>query len=105
MNLPIEEAVTKAISPVLHEIARLKQVIETIELQQKTSYNVDEELLTDKELAKMLKIGVSTVHHKVKNEPNFPKPIKIGNLTRWTKKSIFDYIKSLEKGQRCKQSK
>ena len=95
MQLPIEntiqDAIEKAIKPLQNEIKSLKEMLQSLE-----HYSPNDEMLTDVEVAKMLCIGKSTVWHKAKNDPAFPKPIKIGNATLWSKKKITQYIETQE---------
>jgi len=94
---PIENAIEKAVKPLKDEIKTLKEMLQNNILN---TPDIQEILLTDVEVAKMLGIGKSTVWHKAKNDPVFPKPVKIGNATRWSKKKITQYIE--EKNQENK---
>ena len=48
-----------------------------------------------KEVARKTGFAVSTVWWKVKNEPDFPRPAKIGlNSTGWVESEIDDWIKA-----------
>lgn len=49
--------------------------------------NLEKQLLSVKEVAAMLGIGVSTIWRQVDLD-KFPKPIKIGRATRWRKADI-----------------
>ena len=74
-----------AIKPLETEIKSLKEMLQNFE----HSKQFNDEMLTDVQVAELLKIGKSTVWHKIKNDPSFPKPTKIGNATRWSKKRLF----------------
>ena len=90
---PIENAIEKAVKPLKDEIKTLKEMLQNNILN---TPDTQEILLTDTEVAELLKIGKSTVWHRIKNDPAFPKPIKIGNTTRWSKKKIIQYIENQE---------
>jgi predicted DNA-binding transcriptional regulator AlpA len=70
------------------EIQELKQILE------QSGYNsvVDEEFLPVSEVAEMLKMGKSTVWLKTKEDPAFPKPVKVGRATRWRKTEVIKYM-------------
>ena len=90
IQLPIEielkDIVENAIKPLRDEVQSLKFILENYK---KTENN---ELLTDVQVSKILKIGKSTVWDRHKKDPSFPKPKKIGNATRWRKPEIIEYI-------------
>ena len=92
IQLPIEntvkEAIENAIEPLREEIKSLKQILQNFEHSTIDNISQQEMLLTDVEVAKMLGIGKSTVWHKIRNEQSFPKPIKMGNATHWSKKRL-----------------
>ena len=91
-QLPIEDAVRKVIvevvEPLQQEIESLKQIL------QQNGYNT-EEFISVMEVAKLLGIGKSTVWSKTKEDPNFPKPVKVGRVTRWRKPEVLEYMESL----------
>lgn len=53
------------------------------------------QLLTDKEVAKILAISTSGLWDKVSKEPDFPKPFKLSpRQTRWKLSDVGVYIDS-----------
>ncbi|WOE70143.1 AlpA family phage regulatory protein [Hydrogenimonas thermophila] len=96
IQLPIENAIQNAIQnaikPLETEIKSLKEMLQNFE----RSKQFNDEMLTNAQVAELLKIGKSTVWHKRKNDPAFPKPIKIGNIVRWNKKEIIQYLENQE---------
>ena len=91
---PIENAIEKAVKPLKDEIKTLKEMLQNNILN---TPDTQEILLTDTEVAELLKIGKSTVWHRIKNDPAFPKPIKIGNATRWSKKKDYSVYRNTRK--------
>ena len=82
----IKKTIQEALKPIIEQIdEKLRQ----LEIQ--TSEN---RLLSPEEVAKMLSIGKSTIYDKLKNDPNFPKPEKIGKVNRWKLKDIQKYMNS-----------
>ncbi|MEM8753310.1 MAG: helix-turn-helix domain-containing protein [Pseudomonadota bacterium] len=53
--------------------------------------NTATELISDKEVARLLGIGRSSVWRHVRNG-KIPKPIKWAGTTRWNRKAIEDWI-------------
>lgn len=49
-------------------------------------------LLSLKSVADALDISVSSVQRRVKDDPQFPKPIRIDNHVRWVREEIDNYI-------------
>ncbi|ETD72840.1 AlpA family transcriptional regulator [Pelistega indica] len=62
------------------------------------------ELLTIKEVAKLLNIGETSIYLKLnpkyeQYDPSFPKPIKVGlKANRWTRQAIENWVFSLSNG-------
>lgn len=44
----------------------------------------DEQMLTDRDVAGLLKVSRKTLERMVEEEPDFPKPIKVRRQDRWT---------------------
>lgn len=51
-------------------------------------------LLSDKEAAKLLSMGTSTLWRGVKSG-EFPAPVKIGGMTRWRVADLHRYVEGL----------
>ena len=90
IQLPIEneikDVIENAVKPLQAEIQNLKSILQNLQVEK------DDELLTDYEVAKKLKIGKSTVRDQMKKDPSFPKPKKLGAATRWRKGEIIEYM-------------
>jgi predicted DNA-binding transcriptional regulator AlpA len=58
-----------------------------------------EKLLTAREVCEILRIHIQTLYNRVRNDPEFPKPIryKRGGRLAWRESVIEKYIKQLEK--------
>jgi len=52
-------------------------------------------LLRDKEVAKMLGIGVATVWRRVR-DGSLPTPIKLGHMVRWPRSEIIQAVERLK---------
>jgi len=93
MNIQLEiepelvKIIENSLKPLQDEIQNLKSMLQNFKI------NDDDELLTDIEVAQKLGIGKSTVWDQLKKDPSFPKPVKIGASTRWSKAKIIKYIK------------
>jgi len=81
----LKNIVENAVKPLQDEIQNLKSLLQNFAIQ-------DDELLTDIEVAQILKIGKSTVWDRHKKDPTFPKPKRIGAATRWRKAEIIEYM-------------
>lgn len=53
------------------------------------------ELLTDREVARLLKSSAKTVRNLARRGA-FPKPLKLGRLTRWRRAEVERYIETGE---------
>jgi len=82
----LKNLIENAVKPLKDEIQNLKSILQNLE------FSKDDELLTDIEVANLLKIGKSTVRDQLKKDPTFPKPKKIGVATRWRKGEIIEYM-------------
>lgn len=82
----LKNIVENAVKPLKDEIQNLKSILQNLEFAK------DDELLTDIEVAQILKIGKSTVWDRHKKDPIFPKAKKIGAATRWKKAEIIEYM-------------
>ena len=55
--------------------------------------NSTNQLLRVRDVAELLSLGVSTVWHKKKKDPSFPRPHKISErITVWQLSEILDWI-------------
>ena len=50
------------------------------------------ELLSDAELAALLKVSLPTVRRYAK-DPNFPRPMQVGRFRRWDKQAVLNYFR------------
>ena len=58
--------------------------------------NNDISLLRVKDVAKKLGMSVPTIWRKTKNDPNFPKPIKVSaSITAWKVSEINAWVEGL----------
>lgn len=51
-----------------------------------------DKLLTVKEVAAVLNHSVATTWRRTNDDPDFPKPFKVGGTTRWSLAEISAYI-------------
>jgi predicted DNA-binding transcriptional regulator AlpA len=54
------------------------------------------ELITDKDVAELMKVPVRTVRRLAKR-PDFPRPLQIGRIRRWDKKAVCDFCRGAER--------
>jgi predicted DNA-binding transcriptional regulator AlpA len=59
--------------------------------------NLSEENFNMKELVEFLKVDRRTITRWIKEEPNFPKPFKIGRKLLWKRSEIEEYIEKCRK--------
>ena len=53
----------------------------------------DEQMLTDRDVAQLLQVSRKTVHRLTEEDPDFPRPVKVGRQDRWTFGDIRDWQK------------
>ena len=51
------------------------------------------ELITDEDVAMLLKVPVRTVRRLAKR-PGFPQPLQIGRIRRWDKQVVCDFCRA-----------
>lgn len=59
--------------------------------------NFDDINLNMKEMTKFLKVDRRTITRWIKDNPGFPKPMKIGRKLLWKRSEIEEYIESTRK--------
>jgi predicted DNA-binding transcriptional regulator AlpA len=57
---------------------------------------LNDPLLTSREGAQVLKVGIATFHRRVA-DGTIPKPIKLGALSRWPRSEILKVIEDAKK--------
>jgi predicted DNA-binding transcriptional regulator AlpA len=60
----------------------------------------DEDTVDVKDLMRTCKVTRRTVYKWIEEEPNFPKPFKIGLKLFWKRSEIDSYIESTRKGRK-----
>jgi predicted DNA-binding transcriptional regulator AlpA len=58
--------------------------------------NIDEQLLTDEQVARAYCVSRTTVWNWVKSG-SIPRPVKVGRRSRWIKSEIVEHIHNLDR--------
>jgi predicted DNA-binding transcriptional regulator AlpA len=59
--------------------------------------NANEENFDMKDLAKFIKVNRCTINRWKKNNPDFPRPFRVGRKLLWKKSEIEEYMESTRK--------
>jgi predicted DNA-binding transcriptional regulator AlpA len=63
--------------------------------------SLPEKLIGAREVIELLNIHVQTLYNRVRNDPEFPKPIRYrrGGRLAWRPSAIAEYIERMESGE------
>lgn len=56
--------------------------------------NVEQVLLNIKEASRMLSLSRSSIYNRLKDDPSFPRPRRIGKLTRFMRNELVEWAES-----------
>lgn len=59
-----------------------------------TPNNVEQVLLNIKEASRMLSLSRSSIYNRLKDDPSFPRPRRIGKLTRFMRNELVEWAES-----------
>ena len=54
--------------------------------------------LTVKEVAKKLNVCRASVYNYIKNIPDFPQPMKLGRMSRWSAEEVDGFMSNAPRG-------
>lgn len=59
-----------------------------------TPNNIEQVLLNIKDASRMLSLSRSSIYNRLKDDPSFPRPRRIGKLTRFMRNELVQWAES-----------
>jgi len=59
-----------------------------------TPNNIEQVLLNIKDASRMLSLSRSSIYNRLKDDPSFPRPRRIGKLTRFMRNELVEWAES-----------